>query len=122
MSHILYCKSEEVSKIAVDIQEVLPGIESGTLFQDEPGGILIKQTRIAPNRVVPGHKAAGTVAYQVLEGSGTINIEDEAGNVVSKAFVTAGELMLCEKPHNVRSYVAGENGLVYTLFAFSFNK
>ena len=122
MSHIWYCKGEEVKEIPVDIPTVIPGVASGIMFLDETAGIMIRKNRFDPGGSVPAHKAAGTVAYQILEGSGIVFAEDDNGNVISETPVVAGELMICEEPHCNRKLVAGKNGLVCTISGFNSNK
>lgn len=122
MSDLVRFQSADTERIPISLQAALPGVQSGAIFQDASVGITIKQTSIAPNGSVPGHKATGIVAYQVIEGSGTIYVEDDSGAVLQEVSLCAGDIKLSYPPHYNHRYVAGKNGLVYTLFAFTPNK
>lgn len=113
---VRFCSDSSDSK-PIELSSPLPGIHSGSVYDSEHPAFMLKQSRIAPNATLPAHKAAGTVVYQIIEGSGVIYTEDDDGNVLHETHVTAGDILLSSPPHCKRCYVAGENGLAYTLFA-----
>lgn len=117
MAQLFHFHSGSLDSAPIKLTSPLPGIQSGSLYSSDAPAFMLKQSRLAPNAVLPTHKAVGTVVYQIVEGSGVIYTEDDDGTVLHETAVSAGDILLSMPPHCKRRYVAGENGLAYTLFA-----
>lgn len=105
----------EIQRETIQLNTLVPGVESGIVCEGPDGAIKVRQSRIEPNGVIPSHRSRGVAFFQVVSGSGTVYMEDDDGNVLSEAKIEAGDYMVYQDPHLMHRYVANEDGLVYTV-------
>ena len=117
MSALYQCKGENCLASEITLNEAMPNIFNNMLFTNEGKDLICARTSLGAGAVLPAHKAKGTAFYVVTEGSGTVYMEDDNGNVLHELPFAAGDVLVSEEPHKNRRYVAGENGLSYTLVA-----
>ena len=113
MASIFTFTGPEIRDDEITLNQLMPGVETGSVYADETRGFMIGETRIASNSGIPAHAGGQEAVFIVVSGSGVVYTESDDGAVLARAEVKAGDALHYEAPFLKHRYAAGEDGLAY---------
>ena len=113
MASIFTFTGAKIREDEIALKQLMPGVETGSVYVDETLGFSIGETRIAQNSGIPAHAGAQEAVFIVVNGSGVVYTESDDGNVLAEAEVKAGDALHYQAPFFKHRYAAGEDGLAY---------
>ena len=113
MAQFISFVGKEITQQEISLKQLLPGVDSGTVYQDIKANFMLGESRIAPNGTIPAHKGNQESVFIVVTGSGTVFTESEDGEVLAQTAVKAGDVLLYTAPFFKHRYEAGDSGLAY---------
>ena len=113
MASIFTFTGAEIREDEIVLKQLMPGVETGSVYTDEALGFMIGETRIGPESGIPAHVGAQEAVFIVVSGSGVVYTESDDGKVLAQAEVKAGDALHYQAPFFKHRYAAGEDGLAY---------